>query len=177
LANGLEECDLYCHFCCRYTGRNIAHYFNAALSLASQATEEELNASENRQVRLDRTASRKLPTSYEGLPDYLALGNIHKSDKWRPSGHNMEDFEDFYDNYAMVYFGSRKLFTAIHEHSLKGEGAHLEGFLSSVAMKEGMKSVAIPMPQHEEFGNDYYSCCTEAARTILPDGTTKPILA
>ena len=154
------------HVPCRYTGSNLGHYMNAAMHLAVQATQEELDAHEYRHISLSHTVPRTTPTDFEGLPDFLTVGAIYKDEKWRETGQNMDFYRDMYSSWTMLFMGSRKLFRALQAHSKLNRGTDLEGFIPTVAVHARLKVAAIPMLPHDKHGEYIMHCCSEAAPEV-----------
>ena len=149
--------------CCRWLGRSWGHLFNAALSLAAQATEEEIAGDPLSRISMDRVASRALPTSYDGLPNLLTVHGLWFEDKWK--GHNVGNVSTMGWMWASVYMGSRRLWDAIHQSALQGKGSHLEGFLLFVAKQHDMKAAALGLRVPPQYPESFH-CCTPDAENL-----------
>lgn len=80
----------------RYIGRNLGHFMNAAMHLAAQTTEEELQGSKWREINVSNVAARTTPSDFEGLPDFLTVNRVEKTDHWRKQGQNMATYPTNY---------------------------------------------------------------------------------
>ena len=95
------------------------------------------------------------------LPDLLSFGPLENTTTWMESIKNMK-LQFLGDTPLMIWGGSKKLFTAIHEYSHLGKAAYQPSFVPTVAYLESLKMVSLKLPNRA----DSHHCCSRDAAAV-----------
>ena len=98
----------------------------------------------------------------DALPDFVSFTSINMdSDKWAATTEQLAG--PYAESFLMVWGASRALFSAMHRRSMEGAFAYYETFMPTVALRENMTLVSLPLH------NETFQCCSEAARHLYND--------